>query len=100
MSNFYPASRQVSTDDHSDNKIIGDFDSGNSWRQSGFEHLKNGSMCDPPLLLREIQPNAKFVVLLREPVNRLYSAFWYFARSSKQLSTEIFIEDIQIFFKR
>ena len=100
LSNFYPASRQVSTDDHSDNKIIGDFNSGNSWRQSGFEHLKNGSMCDPPLLLREIQPNAKFVVLLREPVNRLYSAFWYFARSSKKLSPEIFIEDIQTFFKR
>ena len=36
-------------------------------------------MCDPPLLLREMQPNAKFVVLLREPISRLYSAFWFYA---------------------
>ena len=103
LNNFYPASKQVetrSTKNHVDNKIIGDFNSGNSWRLGGFESLKNGSICDPPLLLREIQPNTKFVVLLREPINRLYSAFWYYARSSKQLYPEIFSQDIQTFFKR
>ena len=103
LNNFYPASRQVeirSTKDHVNNKIIGDFNSGNSWRQGGFEHLKNGSVCDPPLLLRAIQPNAKFVVMLREPIDRLYSAFWYYPNPPKQLSPEIFIEDIQTFFRR
>ena len=83
------------------------------WRQlqGGFEQFKNGSMCtcdspskngsmcDPPLLLRELQPYAKFVVLLREPINRLYSAFWFYAgiKDQKELSPEIFIEDTQTF---
>ena len=73
------------------------------WRQlqGGFEQFKNGSMCtcDSPLLLRELQPYAKFVVLLREPINRLYSAFWFYAgiKDQKELSPEIFIEDAQTF---
>ena len=70
LNHFYPASRKIEkSTTHIDNKIFADFSPGTSWRQSGFEHLKNGSMCDPPLLLREMQPNAKFVVLLREPIS-------------------------------
>ena len=105
LNHFYLASREIeigSANDHADNKIIADFSPGNSWRQSGFEQRKNGSMCDPPLLLREMQPNAKFVVLLREPISRLYSAFWFYAgdKYQKELNPEIFAEDVQTFFKR
>ena len=105
LKHFYLASRQIeisSADYHGDNKIIADFNPGSSWRQSGFEHLKNGSMCDPPLLLREMQPNAKFVVLLREPISRLYSAFWFYAgeKYQQELSPEIFTKDVHAFFER
>ena len=102
---FYLASRQVelsSTDDHINNKIIADFSPANSWRQEGFEQHTGGSMCDPPLLLREMQPDAKFVVLLREPIDRLYSAFWFYAGDEyqKELTPNIFVKDVQTFFER
>ena len=74
INHFYLASRQIelsNTDHHVNSKIIVDFSPASSWRQSGFEQYMNGSMCDPPLLLREMQPNAKFVVLLRELIDRL-----------------------------
>ena len=102
---FYLASRQVelsSTGHHVNNKIIADFSPANSWRQQGFEQHLGGSMCDPPLLLREMQPDAKFVVLLREPIDRLYSAFWFYAGDEyqKELTPEIFVKDVQTFFLR
>ena len=104
INHFYLASRQIelsSTDHHVNTKIIADFNPGTSWRQDGFEQYMNGSMCDPPLLLREMQPNAKFVVLLREPINRLYSAFWYYTfQNYGKLNPNIFVEDIHKFFKR
>ena len=105
LKNFYPAARQiekVSTDDNVYNKIIADFNPSISWRQNGFEQFKNGSVCDPPLLLRELQPNAKFVVLLREPISRLYSAFWYYATDEykENLSSKIFSKDVHTFFER
>ena len=74
LNHFYnPAATQIeksSTDDNVYNKIIADFNPSTSWRQGGFEQFKNGSMCDSPLLLRELQPYAKFVVLLGEPINQ------------------------------
>ena len=104
LSQSYPASKQIEINSTQvNNKIFADFNPGSSWRQSGFEHLNKGSMCDPPLLLREMQPNAKFVVLLREPISRLYSAFWFYAAKynyQDKLSPEIFTEDVQTFFKR
>ena len=105
LNRFHPAARQIeksSTNDNVYNKIIADFNPSTSWRQGGFERFKNGSMCDPPLLLKELQPNAKFVVLLREPLNRLYSAFWYYAYNEykKKLSPKIFSKDVHTFFER
>ena len=104
LKRFHPAARQIEKSSKNDvyNKIIADFNPSISWRQSGFEKFKNGSMCDPPLLMRELQPNAKFVVLLREPINRLYSAFWYYAddKYKENLSPKIFSEDVHAFFER
>ena len=105
LDHFYLASRQVelsSSDHHIHNKIIADFSPATSWRQHGFEQHKGGSMCDPPLLLKELQPDAKFIVLLREPVDRLYSAFWFYPsdRWRKKLSPKVFAEDVQTYFER
>lgn len=60
-------------------RIFSDFAQDTSWIRHGFDGVMDGSMCDPPLLMKEIQPNAKFVVLMREPISRQYSAFWYTA---------------------
>jgi len=105
LDHFYLASRQVelsSSDHHIHNKIITDFSPATSWRQRGFQQHKGGSMCDPPLLLKELQPNAKFIALLREPVDRLYSAFWFYPsdRWRKKLSPKVFAEDVQTYFER
>ena len=104
LKRFYQGASKIEESSTYDvyNKIIADFSASTSWRQSGFEQFKNGSMCDPPLLLRELQPNAKFVVLLREPLNRLYSAFWFYAdkKYKKKLNPEIFSKDVHTFFER
>ena len=109
VEHFYQASGQVqlsSTDNNNNNMIIADLSPASSWRQSGFEQSKGGSMCDPPLLLREMQPDAKFVVLLREPISRLYSAFWFYASPElkEQLmqnnGPQLFSNDVQTFFDR
>ena len=31
-----------------------------------------------PHLIRAVQPNMRVIVLLRDPVARMYSAFWYY----------------------
>ena len=61
LKQFHPAARKIEKSSTNDvyNKIIADFHPGISWRQSGFEQFKNGSMCDPPLLLREIATQCK-----------------------------------------
>ena len=109
VENFHQASGRVqssSADYNKNNMIIADFSPANSWRQRGFEQSKGGSMCDPPLLLREMQPDAKFVVLLREPISRLYSAFWFYAKPGlkKQLmqnnGPQLFTNDVHTFFDR
>jgi len=109
VEHFYLASGQVllsNTDDNNNDMIIADFSPATSWRQSGFEQSKGGSMCDPPLLMREMQPDAKFVVLLREPISRLYSAFWFYAspelkeRLMQNNGPQLFTNDVHTFFDR
>ena len=40
--------------------------------------------CETPLLLSYILPDAKYVVVLRNPLERLYSEFWYQCRSDSR----------------
>jgi len=109
VEHFYLASSQVylsSVDNDNNDMIIADFSPASSWRQSGFEQNMHGSMCDPPLLMKEMQPNAKFIVLLREPISRLYSAFWFYASTKlkekliKSNGPQLFTEDVHTFFDR
>jgi len=87
------------------NRIFSDFAQDTSWIRHGFDGFMDGSMCDPPLLLKEIQPNAKFVVLMREPINRQYSAFWYLSGKLKPYllangGPDIFTNSTDTFFSR
>ncbi|XP_065907365.1 carbohydrate sulfotransferase 15-like [Dysidea avara] len=109
VEHFYLASSQVhlsSINGNSNDMIIADFSPASSWRQSGFEQNMDGSMCDPPLLMKEMQPDAKFVVLIREPISRLYSAFWFYASTKlkekliKNKGPQLFTEDVHTFFDR
>ncbi|XP_065886903.1 carbohydrate sulfotransferase 15-like [Dysidea avara] len=87
------------------NGIFSDFAQDTSWLRHGFDGVADGSLCDPPLLLKEIQPNAKFVVLMREPISRQYSAFWYTSGKLKPYliandGPSIFADSTDKFFSR
>ena len=49
-------------------------------------HSNDGTFeCQTPLLLSYILPGAKYIVLLRDPLKRLYSEFWYYCRSDHMI---------------
>ena len=41
------------------------------------DDISHYGICELPHLFREIIPNAKFIVILRNPTSRLYSEYWY-----------------------
>ena len=52
--------------------------------------------CETPLLLSHVLPDAKYIVLLRNPLERLYSDFWYICGYRiKRNGPEIFHEAVQ-----
>ena len=59
-----------------------------SYMWDNFVHLPPSKTfgCEIPLLLSHILPNAKYVVLLRDPVERLYSEFWYYCKTDEKIS--------------
>ncbi|MCF8337111.1 MAG: sulfotransferase domain-containing protein [Bacteroidales bacterium] len=75
------------------------FDRGIGWYQSLFPETKEGELTGestPMYLYRTITiqrilkytPNVKFIVLLRNPVNRLYSNYYHFYKYIPQWSKE------------
>lgn len=50
------------------------------------EHASD--LCAVPRLLRETTPTAKFIVLMRDPVDQLYSDFWHFTLKCKVVIAE------------
>ena len=46
-------------------------------------------MCFVPLLIRKTLPNSKFIIIMRNPIDRLWSDFWYFCPPSKWSSYNI-----------
>ena len=55
-----------------------------------FFHLSNETFgCEIPLLLSYVLPDAKYVVILRNPLDRLYSEFWYDCRSDYRVKQVI-----------
>jgi len=59
-----------------------------SYMWDNFVHLPPTKTfgCEIPLILSRILPNAKYVVLLRDPVDRLYSEFWYYCKTDEKIS--------------
>ena len=41
------------------------------------DDISHYGICELPHLFREIIPNAKFIVILRNPTSRLYSEYWF-----------------------
>jgi len=72
---------------HGNPKIV-TCDASVSTMWDNFVHLSPTKTfgCEVPLLLSRILPNAKYVVLLRDPVDRLYSEFWYYCKTDEKIS--------------
>lgn len=51
-------------------------------------------MCIVPRLLLDTLPNSRFIIILRNPINRLWSDFWYFCSRSqwKNLSYQSMVQ--------
>jgi len=64
--------------------ITGDSSTTTVWRQpTFFHHMEKRLPCEIPLLIDALQPKAKFIILMREPIEQFYSAFWDFCREKK-----------------
>lgn len=49
-----------------------------------WDTRRSNDMCMVPHLMRAVLPDSKFIVIMRNPVFRLYSEYWYFSHSSVQ----------------
>ena len=78
---FHAAAREI---EQNANLVTCDASASTLW--DVFFHSPNQiSGCETPLLLSHILPGAKYVVLLRDPVERLYSEFWYRCKSDNRV---------------
>ncbi|CAH2322833.1 carbohydrate sulfotransferase 15 [Pelobates cultripes] len=87
-----------------DDLLIGEASASTMWDNSAWSYFyDNVTNTEPPVLIQDFihafQPDAKFIVMLRNPVERLYSDYLYFAIANK--SAEDFHdkvnESLQIF---
>ncbi|XP_018616360.2 carbohydrate sulfotransferase 15-like isoform X1 [Scleropages formosus] len=79
------------------NIIIGEASASTMWDNNAWVYFyDNATDREPPFLVQDfihaVQPNAKFIVMLRDPVERLYSDYLYFGIANK--STEDFHERV------
>ncbi|XP_043911951.1 carbohydrate sulfotransferase 15 isoform X2 [Protopterus annectens] len=79
------------------NIIIGEASASTMWDNSAWIYFYNNSVDgEPPFMVQDfihaVQPDAKFIALLRNPVERLYSDYLYFESTNK--SAEDFHEKV------
>ncbi|KAL4640155.1 carbohydrate sulfotransferase 15 isoform X1 [Arapaima gigas] len=79
------------------NIIIGEASASTMWDNNAWVYFyDNTTDGEPPFLVQDfihaVQPNAKFIVMLRDPVERLYSDYLYFGIANK--SAEDFHERV------
>ncbi|XP_060795201.1 carbohydrate sulfotransferase 15 isoform X2 [Neoarius graeffei] len=77
--------------------IIGEASASTMWDNNAWSYLYgNTSEVEPPFLIQDfihaLQPEARFITILREPVERLYSDYLYFGIANK--SAEDFHEKV------
>ncbi|XP_014823428.1 PREDICTED: carbohydrate sulfotransferase 15-like [Poecilia mexicana] len=94
-----------SSGDHRANEIItGEASASTMWDNQAWSYLHgNEEQTEPPFLAQDfihaVQPGAKIIIMLRDPVERLYSDYLYFTLANK--SAEDFhqkvVECVQLF---
>ncbi|XP_061666372.1 carbohydrate sulfotransferase 15-like [Syngnathoides biaculeatus] len=78
--------------------IIGEASASTMWDNNAWVHFYDNASAggEPPFLIQDflhaLQPDARFVVILRDPVERLYSDYLYFGIANK--SAEDFHEKV------
>ncbi|MBN3299026.1 CHSTF sulfotransferase, partial [Amia calva] len=82
---------------HKRNIIIGEASASTMWDNNAWVYFyDNATNGEPPFLTQDfvhaVQPDAKFIVMLRDPVERLYSDYLYFGIANK--SAEDFHEKV------
>uniref|UniRef100_A0A3Q3KCD4 Sulfotransferase n=1 Tax=Monopterus albus TaxID=43700 RepID=A0A3Q3KCD4_MONAL len=84
--------------------ITGEASASTMWDNQVWSYLhKDGEEAEPPFLAQDfihtVQPGAKIIIMLRDPVERLYSDYLYFTTANK--SAEDFhlkvVESVQLF---
>ncbi|XP_051578613.1 carbohydrate sulfotransferase 15-like [Myxocyprinus asiaticus] len=84
--------------------IIGEASASTMWDNNAWIYFyDNGTGVEPPFLVQDfihaVQPDAKFIVMLRDPVERLYSDYLYFGMTNKSVEDfhERVSESLQLF---
>ncbi|KAK1793527.1 hypothetical protein P4O66_011431 [Electrophorus voltai] len=84
--------------------IAGEASASTMWDNNAWIYFyDNGTGVEPPYLVQDfihaVQPNAKFIVMLRDPVERLYSDYLYFGMANKTVQDfhERVSESLQLF---
>ncbi|XP_026872606.2 carbohydrate sulfotransferase 15 isoform X2 [Electrophorus electricus] len=77
--------------------IIGEASASTMWDNNAWAYFyDNSTEAEPPFLIQDfihaLQPEAQFIAILRDPVERLYSDYLYFGMSNK--SSEDFHEKV------
>ncbi|KAG8445601.1 hypothetical protein GDO86_010398 [Hymenochirus boettgeri] len=77
-------------DGNIDSPIIGEASASTMWDNDAWIYIyDNVTNTEPPHLtldfIHVLQPNAKFIVMLRDPVERLYSDYLYFSIANKSV---------------
>ncbi|XP_061910778.1 carbohydrate sulfotransferase 15-like [Entelurus aequoreus] len=86
------------------NVIIGEASASTMWDNNAWVYFYgNSTNGEPPFLIQDfvhaVQPDARFIVMLRDPVERLYSDYLYFGISNKSVEDfhEKVSESLQLF---
>ncbi|KAK1164413.1 carbohydrate sulfotransferase 15-like [Acipenser oxyrinchus oxyrinchus] len=88
----------ASRSQHKRNIIIGEASASTLWDNNAWVYFYENATAkgEPPFLIQDfihaVQPNAKFIIMLRDPVERLYSDYLYFGIANK--SAEDFHEKV------
>ncbi|CAG6016864.1 unnamed protein product [Menidia menidia] len=98
--NILEGLRRNSSEDHRAQQITtGEASVSTMWDNQGWSHLHRDSEDhEPPFLVQDfihtVQPNARIIIMLRNPVERLYSDYLYFTTADK--SAEDFHEKVTV----
>ncbi|XP_053306106.1 carbohydrate sulfotransferase 15 [Spea bombifrons] len=84
--------------------VIGEASASTMWDNNAWSYFyDNVTNTEPPVLIQDFihafQPNTKFIVMLRDPIERLYSDYLYFAIANKSVEDfhDKVNESLQIF---